>query len=61
LPLIERERRFVRLLGKAKWRSIRFAEHPTDDGNHVCRVGWRGIVSKRTDSRTHSALTGIIG
>jgi hypothetical protein len=54
LPLIERERRFVRLLGKAKWRSIRFAEHPTDDGNHVCRVGWRGIVSKRTD-------TGIIG
>jgi bifunctional non-homologous end joining protein LigD len=53
LPLIERERRLARLIGRAK-HAIRFVEHLTDDGptvfDHVCRMGLEGIVSKRTDA-----------
>ena len=53
LPLIERKRRLVRLLGRAKRRSIGYNDHFTGDGptvfEHVCRMGLEGIVSKRTD------------
>ena len=59
LPLIERKRRLVRLIGKAKRRAIRFVEHLTDDGptvfEHVCRMGLEGIVSKRVDAPYRSA------
>ena len=52
LPLIERKRRLVKLLGKAQRRGIRFVEHLAGDGptifEHVCRMGLEGIVSKRT-------------
>ena len=52
LPLIERKRRLVRLIGKAKLRAIRFVEHLVGDGptvfRHVCDMGLVGIVSKRT-------------
>jgi bifunctional non-homologous end joining protein LigD len=48
LPLIERKRRLVRLLGRAKRRSIQYNEHLTGDGptvyDHVCRMGLEGIV-----------------
>jgi ATP-dependent DNA ligase len=54
LPLIERKRRLTRLLGKAKRRTIQFNEHFTGDGptifDHVCRLGFEGIVSKRADA-----------
>ena len=54
LPLLERKRRLVRLIGKPHRRAIRFAEHLAGDGptifDHVCRMGLEGIVSKRTDA-----------
>ena len=54
LPLIERKRRLVKLIGKSQRRAIRFVEHLTGDGptifHHVCRMGLEGIVSKRTDA-----------
>ena len=54
LPLIERERRLARLLGRTKRYSIRFTEHLTGDGptvfDHICRMGLEGIVSKRVDA-----------
>ena len=54
LPLIERKRRLLQLIGKAQWRAIRFNEHLTGGGptifKHVCQMGLEGIVSKRTDA-----------
>ena len=35
LPLIERRRRLAKLVGRAKWRAIRFVEHLTGDGPTV--------------------------
>ena len=43
LPLIERKRRLVKLIGKSQRRAIRFVEHLTD-----------GVVSKRTDALCRS-------
>ena len=54
LPLIERKRRLVKLIGKSQRRAIRLVEHLTGDGptvfNHACRMGLEGIVSKRLDA-----------
>src|SRR6478735_8460515 len=54
LPLIERIRRLVKLIGKSQRRAIRLVEHLTGDGptvfNHACRMGLEGIVSKRVDA-----------
>jgi ATP-dependent DNA ligase len=54
LPLIERKRRLVRLLGRSKGRAIRLVEHLTNGGAtvfaHVCDMGLEGIVSKRVDA-----------
>jgi len=54
LPLIERKRRLAKLIGKAKWHSIRFVDHLAGGGptvfDHVCRMGLEGIVSKRIDA-----------
>jgi len=51
LPLVDRKWRLKKLIGKAKWRAIRFNEHLTGDGEavfeHVCGMGLEGIVSKR--------------
>ena len=61
LPLIERKRRLVKLIGKSKRRAIRLVEHLTGDGptifDHVCRMGLEGIVSKRVDARYHSGMS----
>ena len=55
LPLIERKRRLVRLIGKAKrWRAIQYVDHIKGDGpavfKHVCSLALEGIVSKRMDA-----------
>ena len=54
LPQIQRKRRLARLIGRAKRRAIRFSEHLTGDGptafEYVCRMGLKGIVSKRADA-----------
>jgi bifunctional non-homologous end joining protein LigD len=54
LSLLQRKRRLARLLGRAKERAIQFVEHLTGDGptifHHVCRLGLKGIVLKRTDA-----------
>ena len=58
--VIERKRRLIRLLGKTKriTAAIRLVEHLTGDGptvfEHVCRLGFEGIVSKRADSHYRS-------
>jgi bifunctional non-homologous end joining protein LigD len=61
LPLIDRKRRLIKLIGRAKRRSIRFSEHLTGDGptvfDHVCRMGLEGIMSKRTDAHYRSGLS----
>jgi ATP-dependent DNA ligase len=53
VPLIERKRKLLRLLGKTMT-SIRFVDHFPDDGEavfrHACLMGLQGIVSKRIDA-----------
>jgi bifunctional non-homologous end joining protein LigD len=53
VPLIERKRKLLRLLGKTMT-GIRFVDHFPDDGEavfrHACLMGLQGIVSKRIDA-----------
>jgi bifunctional non-homologous end joining protein LigD len=46
--------RLAKLIGRSKRRAIQFVEHLVADGptvfDHVCWMGWEGIVSKRTDA-----------
>ena len=46
LPLIERKRRLLQLIGKAQWRAIRFNEHLTGAGRRSsstsARWRWKG-------------------
>ena len=53
LPLIDRKRKLLRLLGKTMT-GIQFLDHFPDDGEavfrHVCLMGLEGIVSKRIDA-----------
>jgi bifunctional non-homologous end joining protein LigD len=54
LSLLQRKRMLRMLLGRAERPSIQFVGHLTGDGptifDHVCRLGLKGIVSKRTDA-----------
>ena len=58
LPLVERKRRLIRLIGRAKRGGIQFNAHFKGNGAsvfaHVCRLGLEGIVSKRTDATYRS-------
>jgi bifunctional non-homologous end joining protein LigD len=52
LPLWERKKRLLKLLGRGK-SGILYNEHIEDDGatvfQHACLIGCEGIVSKRLD------------
>ena len=54
LPLIERKRQLIKLIGRARRLSIQYSAHLKGNGAsvlaHVCRLGLEGIVSKRTDA-----------
>jgi bifunctional non-homologous end joining protein LigD len=54
LPLIERKRQLIKLVGRARWHSIQYSAHLKGNGasvlHHACRLGMEGIVSKRTDA-----------
>ena len=53
VPLIERKRKLLRLIGQTTT-GIQFVDHFPDDGEvvfrHACLMGLEGIVSKRIDS-----------
>ena len=63
LPLIERKRRLAKLIGRSKRRAIQFVEHLVADGptvfDHVCRMGWEGIVSADGCALSQRAIDGV--
>ena len=63
LPLIERKRQLIKLIGRTKWRSIQYSAHLKGSGAsvlaHACRLGLEGIVSKRVDAPYRSGLSNV--
>ena len=63
LPLIERKRQLIKLIGRTRWSSIQYSAHLKGSGAsvlaHACRLGLEGIVSKRADAPYRSGLSNV--